>query len=186
MNYRAFDILSVLPLLQHWAPISMTDDPSLHSSSLLMTLIVNCLHGHVIGGCQRTAMLSHRRGCEMRWSVGSTFRSSWNIRRTSYLSNHIRYQTTAMIAQAFDRYGTSFLYLIQSSPYLRWFNQCQIANIDVGDRCAKQSTKRGPWRGHHWEQHMSIGRDRHVKGHPSSEVSCLSSCRFRPHEDCRC
>jgi len=34
----------------------MTDDPDLHSSSLL---IVNSLHGHVIGGCQRTAMLPH-------------------------------------------------------------------------------------------------------------------------------
>ena len=37
----------------------MTDDPDLHSSSLLIPSIVNSLHGHVIGGCQRTAMLPH-------------------------------------------------------------------------------------------------------------------------------
>ena len=87
-----------------------------------------------------------------------------------------------MIAQAVDkytgrwkmRYGTSFLYLIQSSPYLRCFNQCQsygkndnllllasfivaaltmdkkneeIANIEVSDGCVKQGRK-GPSEGH--------------------------------------
>ena len=63
------------------------------------------------------------------------------------------------------RYGANFLYLIQSSLYLRWFDQCQSYGKNDNVLLLASFIVATLTMGNKKEQHMSIGRDRRVKGH---------------------